>query len=273
MGTRMTSWAVRSFHRARLPMLPAAAAVAALLAAPAAVAHVKPPHVLSPTSPHLGRTYAQWSAAAWRWELEQPNKASSPVVVPNPGTKTSPQQVNCRLGQSGKVWFLGGIFSLIQTNYTSAYRECSIPSAKYLYFPVVDSWMDDLNCPGQPPFTDTAAELKQAVANQMDDVTSMRVVIDHHLIPGLTSTSSPYRFAANGFSYTLPSNSALSDACPGDPFPGGTTPPKPPGAFANGYYIMLAPLPPGVHHITFAAQASGTYLNGSADVHYILHVG
>ena len=109
MGTHMTAWAVRSFQRARLPMLPAAVTIAALVAAPAAVAHLKPPHVLSPTSSHLGRTYAQWSAAAWRWELEQPNKPSSPVVDPNPGTKTSPEQVNCRLGQSGKVWFLGGI--------------------------------------------------------------------------------------------------------------------------------------------------------------------
>jgi hypothetical protein len=49
-------------------------------------------------------------------------------------------------------------------------------------------------------------------------------------------------------------------------------PPKPPRAFANGYYIMLAPLSPGVHHIEFASRASGTYLNGSSDVHYGFHV-
>jgi opacity protein-like surface antigen len=256
---------------ARRSYLVAAVALAALATATAALAHSKP-RVLSPASKHLGRTYAQWSAKDWQWELEQPNVSSSPVVDPNPGTKSNPQRVNCRLGQSGKVWFLSGIFSLTQNNYTVAYRKCSIPAGKYLYFPVVDAWQDDLNCPGQPSFTQTGAQLQQIVAAEMDDVTSMRVVIDHHRVSGLSSTHSRYRVAANGFSYTLPANNALSQACPGDPFPAGTMPPDPPGAYADGYYIMLAPLSRGVHHLMFAATASGPYLTGSANVHYILHV-
>jgi hypothetical protein len=33
--------------------------------------------------------------------------------------------------------------------------------------------------------------------------------------------------------------------------------PPPPGAFADGVYIMLTPLSVGVHHLNFAATESG----------------
>jgi hypothetical protein len=59
-----------------------------------------------------------------------------------------------------------------------------------------------------------------------------------------------------GSSYTLPPNNALSAFCPGNPFPAGTVPPNPPGAYADGVYIMLAPLSPGTHHLSFAAAES-----------------
>ena len=55
----------------------------------------------------------------------------------------------------------------------------------------------------------------------------------------------------------LPADNALSAFCPGDPFPAGTSPPSP-GAYADGVYIMLAPLAAGVHHISFAGAESGT---------------
>ncbi len=44
----------------------------------------------------------------------------------------------------------------------------------------------------------------------------------------------------------------------------GTSPPRPPGAYADGVYIMLDPLSVGIHHITFAATGSGTQTFGPA---------
>lgn len=214
-----------------------------------------------------GRTYSQWSAAQWRWELEQPNVTDSPVVDPNPGTATQPEPVDCTLGQSGKVWFLAGITFL--QGYSAAYRSCSIPARVYLFFPVIDTWADDLNCPGLPPFTSTGKQLRKEVQQQTDTIEpkSMSVTVDGRAVKGLTNSTTAYRAAADGFSYRLPANNALSQFCSGpppNPFPVGTSPPNPPGAYADGVYIMVAPLSVGVHHISFAAAESGTPPFGAA---------
>jgi hypothetical protein len=87
----------------------------------------------------------------------------------------------------------------------------------------------------------------------------MSVTIDGRSVAGLQDSSTAYRAAADGFFYTLPAKSALSTvfcSFPNTPFPVGTMPP-PPGAFADGVYIMLAPLSVGVHHLSFAAQEAG----------------
>ncbi|MBO0885702.1 MAG: hypothetical protein J2P17_36285, partial [Mycobacterium sp.] len=211
-----------------------------------------------------GLTYAQWSAAQWQWTLEQQNVADSPVVDPSPGTPAQPEPVNCALGQTGTVWFLAGATFL--QGYSTAYRSCSIPAGIYLFFPVIDVWSDNLNCPGAPAFTLTGKQLRQLAQQQTDTIVnkSMSVTVDGVAVKGLTNSSTAYREAANGFSYTLPANNALSAFCPGNPWPAGTSPPNPPGAYADGVYIMLAPLPIGVHHISFAAAESGTPTFGPA---------
>ena len=133
----------------RMAALLLAAAVSSVLplSAEAALATTTPstPGVIPPTVSVQGRTYSQWSVAQWQWELEQPNNPQSPVVDPNPSTASNPEPVDCTLDQSGSVWFLAGIS--VSQNYQTAYRACSIPSGKYLFFPVVDGWNDNLNCP------------------------------------------------------------------------------------------------------------------------------
>jgi hypothetical protein len=211
---------------------------------------------MPPSSTVQGKTYSQWSAAQWQWTLEQQDVADSPVVDPNPGTATQPEPVNCALGQTGTVWFLAGTTAL--QGYTRAYRSCSVPAGVFLFFPVLDVWIDNLSCPGTPPGTLTGPQLRQIVQQQTDTIipNSMTVTVDGRSVKGLTDSTTAYRAAANGFTYTLPADNALSAFCPGDPFPAGTSPPSP-GAYADGVYIMLAPLSAGVHHISFAGAQSG----------------
>ena len=222
------------------------------------------PGVVSPSSTVQGRTYSQWSAAQWQWTLQQPNVTDSPVVDPNPGTAAQPEPVDCTLGQAGTVWFLAGATFL--QGYQTAYRSCTIPAGVYLFFPVIDTWNDDLSCPGTPPGILTGKKLRQLVQQQTDTIEpkSMNVTVDGLAVKGLTNSTTAYRAAANGFSYTLPADNALSQFCPDNAFPAGTSPPNPPGAYANGVYIMLAPLSAGIHHITFAATESGTPTFGPA---------
>lgn len=213
------------------------------------------PGVIPPWAQAYGRNYSQWSAAQWQWMLEQQNVPSSPVVESNPGTASHPEAVDCTLGQSGKVWFLSGITFL--QPYTAAYRTCTIPAGVALFFPVIDSWEDNLSCSPGLPTTKTGDELRQDVQQQTDSIVpgSMSVTVDGRAVQGLSDSSTAYRAVTGGFSYTLPTNNALSLLCP-NPFPPGTMTP-PPGAYADGVYIMLAPLSVGVHHISFAAKAVG----------------
>jgi hypothetical protein len=247
-----------------------------IAATPAVADGTAPPTagVVPPSSTVQGRTYAQWSAAQWQWTLQQPNATDSPVVDPNPGTATQPEPVDCTLGQTGTVWFLAGVTFL--QGYSTAYRSCSVPAGVYLFFPVIDTWIDNLSCPGTPPGTLTGKELRQLVQQQTDTINnkSMSVTVDGLAVNGLTNSTTAYRAAASGFSYTLPADNALSAFCPGNPFPAGISPPNPPGAYADGVYIMLDPLSVGIHHITFAATESGTPTFGpvSQNVTYTITV-
>jgi hypothetical protein len=238
----------------------AAALTVGIAASPAAADGTAPPTpgVVPPSAAVQGRTYSQWSAAQWQWTLQQPNVTNSPVVDPNPGTAAQPEPVDCTLGQAGRVWFLAGAIPVLQ-GYSTAYRSCSVPAGVYLFFPVIDAWNDDLSCPGDPPGTLTGDELRQNVQQQTDTIVpnSMSVTVDGRAVKGLTDSTTAYRAAANGFSYTLPAGNALSAFCPGNPFPAGTSPPSPPGAYADGVYIMLTPLSAGTHHISFAAAETG----------------
>jgi hypothetical protein len=235
----------------------AAAGIGAAPSAALAQSTRPTPGVLPPWANAFGRSYSQWSAAQWQWTLQQPNVPQSPAADPNPGTPSQPQAVDCTLGQSGKVWFLAGTTPV--QPYSVAYRSCSIPTGVALFFPVIDSWNDNLSCPSQPPGTLTADQLRQNVQQQTESIVSgsMSVTIDGRSVQGLSDSSTAYRAAAGGFFYTLPGNSWLSAAfCSGDPIPAGTMPP-PPGVYADGVYIMLAPLSPGTHHLNFAGVASG----------------
>ena len=41
---------------------------------------------------------------------------------------------DCDVGQSGKVWFLGGVIN--ETG--SASRECTVPTGKAIFFPILN---------------------------------------------------------------------------------------------------------------------------------------
>src|SRR5215471_14018222 len=187
-----------------------------------------PASVVSPTSRVGGKTYGQWSGAQWAWELQVPTSPTDDqVIAPNPGTAANPEPVDCTLRQVGNVWFLAG--TTFFQNYTTAYRSCTIPAGKFLFFPLIDAWQDNLNCPGLPPFTLTADELRGAVSAQIDQIAagSMGVTVDGKTVQGLTDSTTAFRAQANGFSYSLPANNELGAAFCGESFPAGTGPPPP----------------------------------------------
>jgi len=211
--------------------------------------------VVPPAARVGGKTYGQWSGAQWAWELQVPTSPTNDqVIVPNAGTAAHPEAVDCTLRQSGNVWFLAG--TTFFQNYTTAYRSCTIPTGKFLFFPLIDAWQDNLNCPGLPPLTATADELRAAVSAQIDQIIagSLQATVDGRTVQGLTDGRTAFRAQADAFSYSLPANNELGSAFCGESFPAGTTPP-PPGAFADGVYVMLPPLSVGTHQLAFTPRS------------------
>ena len=248
----------------------AAAAVSLTVFTPAlsSFASTKP-SVLSPGSTPLGATYSTWASRWWLWALDLHNVPDSAYLEQNPGTASQPQVVDCSVQQSSHVWFLPGITPFQQ--YSTAYRTCAIPDGTYLFFPIVNSWVDNLNCPGQPPGTLTAQQLRGIVQGAIDSITpgSMSLQIDGTSVSGLADSTTAYRAPAGPFFYSLPGDSPLGPLFCGASWPAGTMPP-PPGAFSDGVYIMLAPLAAGVHRISFTAQLGTSF---SENVHYTITVG
>jgi hypothetical protein len=235
----------------------AAAATLLITGALAASASADPG---KPTTP--GPDFGATSASQWLWELQAPNDPTHQVTTQNPGTPSSPAPVNCALGQSGPVWFLAG--TTYAQPFSTTYRSCTVPPGKTLFFPLVDSWADNLPCPGGPAGTLTAQQLHDLVQSQIDtvDPASLHATVDGHPV------SNVKRAEANGFFYTLPANNALGVFGCGAPFPVGTMT-TPPGAFANGYYAEVPPLSVGVHQVNFGGTLPPQFVE---DIHYTITV-
>lgn len=219
-----------------------------------------------PTSRPYGASYAQWNARWWQW-LYGTDRLSNPVFNEKEGTPQRPVLVDCRAGQSGPVWFLGGTFLPTETTSTSAsstvFRTCRVPAGVALFLPVLNSQIDNLSCP--PPATPfgpyPAADLERYAHTNMNGVQpgSTSVTIDGRSVDGLDGAQTAFRSTSPWFSYRLPKHNlgGLPETC-GRDFPYGTRPPSVdghPGAIADGIYVMLAPLSKGTHMLRIRGHA------------------
>jgi hypothetical protein len=233
-----------------------------LLLAPAASAAVPPhnPGIVPPQSQPRGATYGEWSARWWQWAYQtrvhdSHGQVKAPFLAGN-GTPESPAEVDCSWGQSGGVWFLAGTYQPAfpgggTTPEFFANRSCTIPSGTALFLPIINSEWDNLNVVGQPPLGFTLAELRAKAAADIDSIQIMSATLDGRSVQGLSRPDSPYRVQSPVFSYTLPADN-LPSAAFGTQF-AGTTPP--PGAVADGVFLMVSPLPIGTHVIHWEGKA------------------
>jgi hypothetical protein len=245
--------------------------VVSVVATPANAATVMPPHSMA-----AGASYGQWAASWWQWLFQTPVSVN-PEFLP-PGTPTAPEPVDCSVGQSGHVWFIGGTFlptsSTPETSRSDVYRTCTVPTGKFIFFPILNSWADNLGCPN----TDfSAAQLRGFNAFDIDGIVpgSMSATIDGTSVPGLVDSNSKYRSPSPWFSYTLPADNIGQFF--GCDFPAGTSPPPVdghPGATSDGIYLMLAPLSAGTHVVHFGGEIN---IPGSLDfiqnINYTITVG
>jgi hypothetical protein len=198
------------------------------------------PGILPPQSRAFGKTYGQWSGEFWKWEFSIP-------AVHHPLFDTA----DCGTGQSGKVFFLGGVFN--DTGIST--RSCTIPAGKAVFFPLINTECSILEGNGT-----TEAELRACATASVDKVTDLEAVIDGVPIHNLRS----YRAQSPLFIFgPLPAGNIFDFFH--IPAPAGTTSPS----VSDGYYLMLAPLSVGRHEIHFVGKNSDGFIQ---DITYHLTI-
>src|SRR4051794_13222740 len=118
--------------------------VASLWITPNALAHRHPSDDLKIIPPQArvdGKTYGEWSARWWQWTFRLPANSSGAHTHP----LLADGAVDCRYGQVGKVWFLGGTYvsnpdpENNKVYVGNANRSCRIPAGTTLFFPVLNA--------------------------------------------------------------------------------------------------------------------------------------
>jgi hypothetical protein len=199
------------------------------------------PEIFPPDSEPYGLTYGEWSAKWWQWTLPIPAD-KNPI-----NDKTGEY---CDLNQSGPVWFLAG------TSGFPAERTCTIPEGKAVLFPIVNgqgSYVEN-------PLIKTESELRALGKSALDQVTLVEATVDGVKLDDLKN----YRVQSPLFNFTYPENNL------------GGVPSGPSQAVADGYWVMLHPLPVGEHTIHFKAAiadpSATNPFNFVTDVKYQLTV-
>ena len=171
------------------------------------------PLLTSPDESIGGISQSEWSRRWWQWagSFEQ---SESPIA-----DRTGEL---CASKQSGDVWFLAGTYGTRRT-----VRTCTVPRGKHLFFPLINYVVaptpnGSTNCMA---VMSTAARITEQVSNLLLDVNGVRY-------DDLIKHRQPTRGCFDLGALAEPKVRVFPSA-------------------ANGYYVMLRPLPPGRHELNF----------------------
>jgi hypothetical protein len=191
--------------------------------------------VLPSSSLPYGLSYADWSVKWWQWTLSQSTDQTNLVSGPI----------------SGPVQFLAAAPAT-----DTETRQVTIAAGTALFFPILSTYADNSGCPAFT--TNTLAQLQAEADGNWSYVTETSCTIDGVVVAGLDDPQTTSYYAqATPFSYTIAlTDSVLYSPAYDEPcIPGGTT--IGPVA-ADGVYLMLAPLAPGIHTIHFVGIVGPT---------------
>ncbi len=171
--------------------------------------------------------YAQLTAQWWQWILEQP-------VTGNPNLDAT--GADAANGQPREdIFFLAGTFG------GTATRTLTVPGDTALFLPLVNSVAFAPKPAPQPKQGENQVpQLRTLAAPLIDSVTELHVTLDAvSLLDSVGRVKSPV------FQFTEPDEDSLVGV---------------PGTFtgvSDGYWLFLAPLPPGPHVLNFGGTSDG----------------
>lgn len=186
------------------------------------------------TGPEIqGKTYGEWSAAWWQWAEEFYTDSDGNMDF---GTG----RVDCSLGQSGPVWFLGG------TSFGKAERRCTLKRNKYLFVPLVNAadFDDEPSCAQQPCTVEEQRDILNGIFSlEPPGIFGPPGTVACQLQADVCSGRCPDRVKGTPAVFSTP---IVRTQSPPFEYDGN------PDNVADGFWVMLDPLPPGRHRIHFA---------------------
>jgi hypothetical protein len=195
-----------------------------------------------------GKSYAEWSAEWWKWAMALPADDYHPFWA-------DADHYDVRLGQSGKVWFLPGVFGDDQE------RDITVPAGKRLFVAIINS--EASNIESDPWYGADAAEQLAAAQAFCDSIVDPFCEVDGEALDDIDD----YRFASPQFSFTVPNPNILVGDTTESGISSGTS-------VSDGYWAMIGPLSKGHHTIHFGGSFVGAPfgLDGSIDMTYHVRV-
>ncbi len=172
--------------------------------------------VLAPTASFGGKTYSEWAAAWWQWSL----------ALPVNGHPFIECMKDFSAGQSGNVWYWAAPEGRVTC------KE-NIPQGKAIFLAVRDVEVSSLEDP--PFYGATEAEQRRAAQWFANHIVDVFCLIDGVPVQKIAD----FRFLTRQFVFSAPTPWIF-----GAVGASGT-------AAADGYYVMVPPLPKGNHTIHY----------------------
>ncbi len=183
--------------------------------------------VVSPGDLRLnGTSYAQWAATWWKWSQEMPLTNSAGAIHPFYDTP----HFDVAAFQNNDVWFLASPFGTVQ-------RGCQIPYGKSLFFPLFCAELSNIE---NDFYGATAFAQAEGAKYLADNAVNLFCVIDGKPVANLAD----YRAPSPQISISVPTPWIQGET-------GGIG-----TSSGDGYFIFLAPLPPGEHTLHFGGAIS-----------------
>jgi hypothetical protein len=198
------------------------------------------PLVLPPNSKVYGKSNVEWSADWLKWALPIP--AGANPILDTTGDYAA-------VGQTGKVWFLAGVTG--SGDVPPVVRTISIPEDTYLFFPIVNYFWVNTPETGDAPWSSVQeANVRNILSDIVDTATGLSLEIDGSLVLNLAD----YRLQSADDHCRIPPLGV-------DNIFGVDLRPNAHPCVADGYWVMVRPLPAGSHKIKFTGGLSGFSLD------------
>jgi hypothetical protein len=196
------------------------------------------PGIIPPNANYGGHSYGEWGAQFWKTLFAIPVVDGDHPYL------------------SGGALDAGQGMVFLTASGNGATFNVTIEPGSALFFPIINAECSVLE--PEPFHGDDEAELRACANHHIDHTSGLLATIDGVPVSNLAA----YRFESPLFEFALPEDNLF--AFFGLDAPAGTTSP----AVDAGYYLLLKPLPPGLHtiHIESAFDELGVTFNNTFNI-------